>query len=125
MPVKLSEREKNARGTAQKCRTLQARPLKVVRTDIRDLRQIISDVGFNLQLARQSVHDDGLFLEVVVADSNGKLNRTKKITPALKIQREALTSLKSLNRQLVLLHEEEAQGVAKQHTERLSSEFAI
>src|SRR6266436_1564025 len=114
MPAKLTQSEKNSRGTAQRCRTLQARSLRVVRREIRELRRAISDVSFNLQLARQSVHDDGLLLELVVADSNGKLNRTKKLNPALKIQRESLSALKSLNRQLVLLHEEEAQAVAKE-----------
>ena len=125
MPAKLTQREKNVRGTAQKCRAIEARPLRTIRREIRELRRVISDMAFNLDLARKSFRADGALIEVLVTSSNGRFEKTRRLNPAFKIQREALTALKSLKRQWLLLHEEEALAVAKKEQADSSSEFAI
>ena len=125
MPAKLSEREKNARGTAQKCRAVKARSLRTIRREIRELRQVIRDMAFNLDIARKSFRADGALIEVLVTNSNGRFETTKKLNPAFKIQREALTALKSLNRQFDFLCEERDAAEAAQTKAEEASEFSI
>src|SRR5258708_40104212 len=120
MPAKLTQREKNARRTAQRCRAVEARSLATIQQEIRELEQIITDMNFNLSLAMKSVKADGIFVELVVTDSNGAFQKTKKLNPAFKIQKEALNALKSLKRQLVLLREEQTQA---QDKEKLADRF--
>src|SRR5438552_2358004 len=102
MPAKLTQSEKNTRGTAQKCRTHEVRSLRTIRRDMRNLRRVITDMDFNLQLARSSVRADGALIEVLVTSSNGKFEKTRRLNPSFKIQRDALSALKSLNRQFEL-----------------------
>src|ERR1700730_5104792 len=109
MPVKLTQREKNLRGTAQKCRATEARSLRAIRKDIRELQRLIGDMAFNLDIARKSVRTDGALIEVLVTNSNGNFEKTRRLNPTFKIQRDALTALKSLNRQLTIRREEETQ----------------
>jgi len=125
MPAKLSEKEKAVRGTAQRCRAREARSLRVIRREIRELRRVISDMTFNLQLARKSVQADGVLIEVLVANSNGRFEKSQRLNPAFRIQAHALTALKSLNRQMDFLYEErEAAEATKQRAEQFS-EFTI
>jgi len=125
MPAKLSQREKNSRGTAQKCRALKARPLRVIRSDIRAIQRVIKDMQYNLSIARKSVRADGALIEVVTADSNGRFAKTRRLNPSFKIQREALTALKSLNRQMDFLCEEREAAEAAQHKSAETEEFKI
>src|SRR6266478_4954361 len=114
MPAKLSEKEKAARGTAQRCRTREARTLRVLRREIRELRRVISDMAFNVELARKSLRADGCLIEMLVANSHGRLEKTKRLNPAFKIQTDALKTLKSLNRQMDFLYEEREAAEASQ-----------
>ena len=125
MPAKLSEKEKAAKGTAQRCRARQARSSRVIKRDIRELRRVISDMAFNVQLARKSVRTDGCLIEVLVANSNGRLEKTRRVNPAFKIQAHALTALKSLNRQMDFLREEREAAEAEQQRAEEISEFRI
>ncbi len=80
---------------------------------------------FNLQLARKSVQADGVLIEVLVANSNGRFEKSQRLNPAFRIQAHALTALKSLNRQMDFLYEErEAAEATKQRAEQFS-EFTI
>ena len=80
---------------------------------------------FNLKIARESVHSEGALIEVLVTSSNGNFEKTRRLNPSFKIQREALTALKSLNRQLLLLDEEKRVAEAKLQKAEESSEFSI
>ena len=125
MPAKLSESEKKARGTAQRCRALKARTLRVIRREIRELRRAVSDMTFNVELARKSVRADGVLIEVMVANSNGQFEKTRRVNPAFKIQAQALVILKSLNRQLGFLYEERDAAEASQKKNDEFSEFTL
>jgi hypothetical protein len=125
MSAKLSEREKNARGTAQRCRTLQARSLRTVRRDIRELRRAISDMAFNVELSRKSLRADGFLIEMLVANSHGKHEKTRRLNPAFKIQTDALKALKSFNRQMTILCEEREAAEAAQQKAEEASEFSV
>jgi hypothetical protein len=125
MPAKLSEREKKARGTAQRCRAREARTLRVIRRQMRELRGVISDMAYNLELSRKSLRADGCLIEVLVANSNGRLEKTRRLNPALKIQTDALKALKSLNRQMDFLCEEREAAEANQKKSDEFSEFSI
>src|SRR6266446_7244331 len=125
MPAKRSEREKKARGTAQKCRAIEARSLRVIRREIRDLRRVISDMAYNLEIARKSVRADGALIEVLVTSSNGRFEKTRRINPAFKIQAQALSALRSLTRQFDLLCEERDTAEANQKKSDEFSEFSI
>jgi hypothetical protein len=125
MPVKLTQKEKNLRGTAQKCRAAEARSLRAIRKDIRELERLISDMNFNLDIARKSVRTEGALIEVLVTNSNGNFEKTRRLNPTFKIQRDALTALKSLNRQLTILREEETQARGKEQQANTRSEFAV
>jgi hypothetical protein len=51
-------------------------------------------------------------IDVVSRNSGGQEVRTKKLNPACKLQRDMHTVIKALKRELVLLREEEAIGLA-------------
>jgi len=125
MPAKLSEKEKAVKGTAQRCRARGPRSLRIVRRDIRDLRKVISDLTFNVVLARKSLRADGCLIDVLVSDSHGKLERTRRLNPAFKIQTDALKALKSLNRQMDFLSEERDAAEAAQRKTEEDGEFRI
>ena len=125
MPAKLSEKEKNSRGTAQRCRAREARSLRVIRREIREVRRAISDMIFNVRLARKSIRADGTLIEVLVTNSNGKFETTRRFNPSFKIQMEAMTALKSLNRQMDFLCEEREEAEARQQKAEEFSEFKV
>jgi len=126
MPAKLSEKEKSAKGTAQRCRARKARPLKVIRRDIRELRKVISDVTFNVRLARKCIRAEGTFIETLVTNSSGRFENVRRINPAFKIHLQSLNALKSYNRQLEFLFEEREAAEAKQRkAEEFKDEFTI
>lgn len=125
MPVKLTQKEKNLRGTAQKCRVSEVRSLRVIRKDIRDVKRLISDMSFNLGIARKSLRADGALIEVLVTNSNGNFEKTRRLNPTFKVQRDALTAVKTLNRQLSILREEETQALANKEQADTRSEFAV
>jgi hypothetical protein len=114
MPTKLSQREKEIRGTTQKCRAVKARSMRVVRREIRDLRRLINDIEFNLNLARVSIRTHGVLIEVLRADSNGRIAKTKRLNPAFRVQNDSLKTLKSLDRQMQLLCDEEDAAMTDQ-----------
>jgi|SRR6267378_3949325 len=125
MPAKLSEREKKARGTAQKCRAVEARSLRTIRREIRELRRAIADQQFNLNLARKSVQADGILIEVLVTSSNGRFEKTRRLNPAFKIQAQSMSALRSLTRQFDFLCEELDTAEAVQQKAEEFSEFSI
>jgi hypothetical protein len=75
MPSKLSEKEKSLRGTNQRCRRREPRPVSVVRREMREVRKLIADQTFNVELARKSIRAEGCLVEVTILDSHGKLGK--------------------------------------------------
>jgi hypothetical protein len=125
MPAKLTEKEKAVRGTAQRCRARKTRTLRVIRREIRELRRLMLDMAFNVELARKSLRADGFLIEMLVANSHGKHEKTRRLNPAFKIQNDALKALKSLNRQMTILCEEHDAAEAAQQKAEEASEFRI
>jgi hypothetical protein len=125
MPAKLSDSEKKIRGTAQRCRARQARPLRVIKREMRELRRAIQDMIFNVRLARKCIRADGTLIEVLVTNSNGGFEKTRKLNPSFKIQMDAMTALKSLNRQMDFLSDELDAAEAKQQKAEEFSEFRV
>ncbi len=120
---RLTDAEKKVRGTAQKCRALKPRSKKVVSEEIQTIQQCLTDMQHNLVLAGQEIRTNGMYVEMQVTDNNGTLQTVKKINPAFKVQKEALSALKSLKRHLTLLREEESLAGAKEQQADESSEF--
>jgi hypothetical protein len=125
MPAKLTEREKKLKGTAQKCRAVKARSLRTVRQEIRDLRRLINDIRYNLNLARVSIRTDGVLIEVLTTDSNGRIAKSKRLNPAFRVQSDSLKTLKSLDRQMQLLCDEEDAAMTDQKDSNTQDEFEV
>lgn len=123
MPAKLTQAEKDARGTRQKCRDTAPRPVAQVKRDIRDARSALKDLQFNLKSVGESIRKDGPIIEVTVLDGSGNPHTTQKAHPALKVQREALAGIQTLKRSLVLLREELALATAAKKDDSEFSDF--
>jgi hypothetical protein len=124
MPPKLTQFEKNARGTNQKCRALVPRTLEVIRAEIAEMEQAIDDMRYILSLTVGEIRKKGLMVTLTVLDSHGAPVKTKKVNPALKVQKDAMASLRSLKRMVDFLREEEGLAEAKVNREEAFEEFA-
>jgi hypothetical protein len=116
----LTEAEKKARGTNQKCRAVTPRNLEIIRAELAGTQQALDDVRYVLSLTVREIRKHGLMVRATVLDSHGAPVKTKKVNPALKVQKDAMSSLRTLKRMVVLLREEEALAAAK---ENAASEF--
>jgi hypothetical protein len=121
---RLTEEEKKARGTHKKCRTLVPRTLEIIRNEIADMEQATTDMRYVLSLTVGEIHKKGLMVTLTVLDSHGAPVKVKKINPALKVQKDAMASLRSLKRMVILLREEEALAATKENTASEFEEFA-
>jgi hypothetical protein len=113
MSVKQTDSEKKAKGTLQKCRVAAPRELADVQRDIDQTVEAIEMVRYNLSLAMTEIKQRGMFIAVTVTDSNGQHKTTEKLNPAFKIHRESVGALKSLDRHLTILREEEQKAVSQ------------
>jgi hypothetical protein len=120
---RLLESEKQAKGTARKCRALKPRSKKDINEEIKTIQQCLTDMQHNLVLAGQEIKQNGMYVEMEVTDNNGTLQKVKKINPAFKVQREALGALRGLKRHLQLLREEESAAGVKEQQANESNEF--
>ena len=120
---RLTEAEKEARGTARKYRALKPRTKKVIGAEIETIQQCLTDMQHNLVLAGQEIKTHGMYVELEVTDNNGTLQKVKKINPAFKVQKEALSALRSLKRHLTLLREEESLAGVKEQQDDERNEF--
>jgi len=121
---RLTEAEKKARGTHKKCRTLVPRTLEIIRNEIADMEQATADMRYVLSLTVGEIHKKGLMVTLTVLDSHGAPVKVKKINPALKVQKDAMASLRSLKRMVILLREEETLAAATENTASEFEEFA-
>jgi hypothetical protein len=80
---------------------------------------------FNIDLARKSIRADGCLIEILVANSNGRLEKTRRVNPSFRVQADALKALKGLSRRMELLEEELDAAATKQKKEEEVSEFSI
>jgi hypothetical protein len=122
--ARLTEAEKKSRGTHKKCRTLVPRTLEIIRNELADMEQAIGDMRYTLSLTVGEIRKKGLMVTLTVLDSHGAPVKVKKLNPALKVQKDAMASLRSLARMVVLLREEEALAATKENTASEFEEFA-
>jgi hypothetical protein len=104
--LKLTVAEKQARGTHQASRDA-IRPIAEVRAEIADSLECVDMMRDNLTMAAQGIKAKGMYLLSRATNNKGEVVTTEKLNPAFKVQREAMSVLKSLKRALVLLREEE------------------
>jgi hypothetical protein len=121
---RLTEAEKKARGTNQKCRVLVPRTLEIIRNEIAEMGRATEDLRFVLSLTVSEIRKHGLMVTLTILDSHGAPVKTKKLNPALKVQKDAMSSLRILKRMVVLLREEEALADANNRREEEFEEFA-
>ena len=121
---RLTEAEKKARGTHKKCRTLVPRTLEIIRAEISDMEQAIDDMRYTLSLTVGEIRKKGLMVTLTVLDSHGAPVKVRKVNPALKIQKDAMASLRSLKRMVEFLREEEKLAEVKINREEAFEEFA-
>jgi hypothetical protein len=104
--VKLTVEEKQLRGTHQAVRDT-IRPLPEVRAEVTEALESLEDMRFNLRESGKAIRAEGVRIDIVTRNNSGNEVRTKKLNPAFKVQREAMTAIKNIKRFLVLLREEE------------------
>lgn len=122
---KLTEAEKAARGTSRKCRAIKPRKRAEIRSDLHNLYQCIQDMQHNLTEAAKEIRTLGMFIEVVSTDSSGTAHITRRLNPAFKVQKEAMTALRGLQRHVKLLREEEAAATNTEEKKADESEFKV
>lgn len=111
MPARqLTIAEKEARGTHQSIRDT-SRSLEEIRDEITDSLEGIALMRSNLTMAAQGIKTKGMYLFSRATNNKGEVVTTEKLNPAFKVQREAMSAMKSLKRALVLLREEESIAV--------------
>jgi hypothetical protein len=104
--MKLTIAEKQARGTHQAIRD-SARPLEEIRDEIADSLEGVALMRANLTMAAQGIKTKGMYLLSRATNNKGEVVTTEKLNPAFKVQREAMSAMKSLKRALIILREEE------------------
>ena len=107
--IKLTVAEKKAKGTHQACRDT-TRSLVEVRAELSDALDGIVIMRANLTMAAAGIKEKGMYILSRAANNKGEVVTTEKLNPAFKVQREAMSALKSLKRAVVLLREEEQLG---------------
>jgi ABC-type transporter Mla subunit MlaD len=124
---KLTDAEKLARGTRQKSRAIKPRKRAEIRADIHNVQQCIQDMQHNLTEAAKEIRSLGMFVEVTVSDSSGTAHITRRLNPAFKVQKDAMTALRGLQRHLKMLREEEAAATVKDEEKAAANveEFSV
>ncbi len=104
--IKLTLGEKLAKGTLHKER-VSIRPLAEVQAEITEMLDNVEMMRANLTMAAQGIKTKGMYLLSRATNNKGEVVTTEKLNPAFKVQREAMSALKTLKRALTLLREEE------------------
>ena len=104
--MKLTIAEKRARGTHQAVRD-KIRPLPEVQAEIFETLESLEDLLYNLHEAGRVIYDEGILIDVIARNSVGQEVRTKKLNPACRLQQDMLNAIKSTQRALVILREEQ------------------
>ena len=120
----LTEAEKKARGTHKKCRTLVPRTLEIIRAELADTEQAIDDMRFALSLTVAEIRKHGLMVTMTVLDSHGAPVKVRKLNVAFKVQKDAMSSLRTLKRMATLLREEATLAATKENAASEFEEFA-
>lgn len=122
---KLTEAEKVARGTNRKDRAPKVRKRSEIRADMHNVQQCIYDMQHNLTEAAKEIRSLGMFIEVAVTDSSGTAHVTRRLNPAFKVQKDAMTALRGLQRHMKMLREEESAATVKEEKAADESEFKV
>ena len=113
----MTQAQRDSRGTRQKCRDIEPRLLDDIQQEIEETLEGLKDMQYLRREAGKSIHEDGMFIETTVTDSNGAAHMAKRQNPSIKTYRDALSTIRSLKRSLTLLREEEALANAKKAEE--------
>lgn len=81
--IKLTQAEKEARGTHQKCRDV-VRPLAEVQEEIAESLQSLEDARYNLREAGKAIRKNGILIDVTTRHNDNSTVITKKLNPACK-----------------------------------------
>jgi hypothetical protein len=114
---KLTLSEKEARGTRQRAYDPKVRDPEAIRADIEWTNETLESLKLTAREAAMAIRKLG----VVIPTGRGAQDATKP-NPAIRIQSWALTTARSLKRELVFLREEEALALAAQKP--VDDEFA-
>jgi hypothetical protein len=86
--------------------------------ELANAQELLEAMRVNLTLALASIRADGLTVTTVVLDTHKNHVVAQRPNPALKVQRDALRTLATLRRQIIILEEEveeQAKKFAQEH----------
>ena len=110
--IALTAREKDARGTRDRSKE-RTRALAIILAEVAEAEESLDDMQFNLSEAGKAIRRQGVLIDVVARNSSGQEVRTKKLNPACKLQRDMLSTIKSVRRALVILADEQERARPK------------
>jgi hypothetical protein len=87
---------------AKKSKLLTADPV----AELADAQEALTIMKDNLRSATAQLKKTGLMVTTVITDSNGKHTKVQRISPMVKVQREALRTIGVLKRQIESLQKE-------------------
>ncbi|HTS06793.1 MAG TPA: hypothetical protein VMP68_14535 [Candidatus Eisenbacteria bacterium] len=74
--------------------------------ELSDANEALEIMKANLRSATAELKKTGLMVTTVITDSNGKHTKVQRVSPMVKVQREALRTIGVLKRQIAQLQEE-------------------
>jgi hypothetical protein len=106
MSVRKNKELKKLSGTFQRAKEKKPRTEADIKQQIEETKEASESIRVNLRLATKVIAAKGLMVKTVVHDSHGAASKVERINPAIREQKDALKSLKSLRSQLALLESE-------------------
>lgn len=76
--------------------------------ELADATEALEIMKSNLRAATKELSKSGLMVKTQIADSHGKFTTVERVSPMLKVQREALRAIGVLKRQIEQLQKEVA-----------------
>jgi hypothetical protein len=76
--------------------------------ELADATEVLTIMRENLRSATNELKQTGLMIDTVVTDHHGKQTKVKRVSPMVKVQREALRTIGVLKRQIEQLQKEVA-----------------
>jgi hypothetical protein len=108
---RLTRQQKEDRGTRRPDREIK-RSLDEVQAEIADTLDGLGMMRANVKMAVEAIKRRGMYIPIRTTNNRGECVETDKLNPAFRVQREALSALKTFRRALLLLREEETAMLA-------------
>jgi hypothetical protein len=108
----MTDGEKRQRGTFQAARATKARDLAAIHADVEQAEETLESLQLTAREAGKSIRQLG----VVIPSGRGATS-THKPNPCVRIQAWALTAIRTIQRELVFLREEEQLALQEQKPE--------